>query len=124
MNEKEFESKCESYNFPIHIISENADIGGGITTIEDIDKLKDYENIDQVIISGLRQNTFEYFIKTYGDRIKDIYFCKNKFIEDFSPLGDLKNIEFISFFGNQRAVDLWDMSNNKSMKGLSIRRFH
>lgn len=52
------------------------DIGGGKISIDDIDKLKSYPNIDFVTISGLRQDTFEYFIKTYGNQFKAIRFLK------------------------------------------------
>ena len=99
------------------------DIGGGKITIADIDKLKKYPHIDVVTISGLKQDTFEYFIKTYGKQLKAISFFKNKFIEDLSLLGTLPQLEYIYFFANQRVTSLWDMTKNVSLTGLCIMDF-
>ena len=102
---------------------ENMDIGGGTISVADIDKLKDYPDTDVVTISGLRQDTFEYFIKTYGSQLKAIRFFKNKLVEDWSLLGTIPNIEYIYFFFNQRITSLWDMSKNTSLTGLCIEDF-
>lgn len=102
---------------------EKMDIGGGNITIEDIDKLKDYPNTDVVTISGLRQDTFEYFIKTYGCQLKAIRFFKNKFVEDWSLLGTLPQLEYVHFFANQRISSLWDMSANSALSCLCIEDF-
>ena len=77
------------------------DIGGGRISVFDIDKLKDYPDADVVTISGLHQDTFEYFIKTYGKQLRAIRFFKNKFIEDLSLLGTLPQLEYVYFFANQ-----------------------
>lgn len=102
---------------------EKMDIGGGTISIEDIDKLKDYPDTDVVTISGLHQDTFEYFIKTYGAQLKAIRFFKNKFVEDWSLLGTLPKLEYIHFFANQRISSLWDMSRNTALSGLCIKDF-
>ena len=102
---------------------EKMDIGGGIISVEDIDKLKDYPDTDVVTISGLRQDTFEYFIKTYGHQLKAIRFFKNKFIEDWSLLGTLHHLEYIDFFVNHHISSLWDMSGNEFLSGLCIQDF-
>ena len=102
---------------------ENMNIGGGKITVEDIDKLKLYPDTDVVTISGLKQDTFEYFIKTYGKQLKAIRFFKNKFVEDLSLLGTLPQLEYVDFFFNQRVTALWDMTQNTSLTGLRIRDF-
>lgn len=102
---------------------EKMDIGGGTISVEDIDKLKDYPDTDVVTISGLRQDTFEYFIKTYGHQLKAIRFFKNKFIEDWSLLGTLHQLEYLDFFVNHHISSLWDMSGNASLSGLCIQDF-
>ena len=102
---------------------EKMDIGGGIISVEDIDKLKDYPDTDVVTISGLRQDTFEYFIKTYGHQLKAIRFFKNKFIEDWSLLGTLHQLEYLDFFVNHHISSLCDMSGNESLSGLCIQDF-
>ena len=102
---------------------EKMDIGGGIISVEDIDKLKDYPDTDVVTISGLRQDTFEYFIKTYGHQLRAIRFFKNKFIEDWSLLGTLPQLEYLDFFANHHISSLWDMSGNEFLSGLCIQDF-
>ena len=58
--------------------AENMDIGGGKITVADIDKLQDHPDAEVVMVSGLRQDTFEYFIKTYGKQLKAISFFKTR----------------------------------------------
>lgn len=99
------------------------DIGGGTISCEDIDKLKDYPDTDVITISGLRQDTFEYFIKMYGKQLRAIRFFKNKMVEDWSLLGTLPQLEYVYFFFNQRITSLWDMTHNTSLTGLCIKDF-
>lgn len=107
----------------IWLRDENMDIGGGKIRYSDIDRLKKFPGAEVVRISGLRQDTFEYFIRTYGHRLKAIDFFKNKLVEDWSLLGTLPGLEYVHFFANQRIESLWDMSNNLSLRGLSINDF-
>ena len=102
---------------------ENMDIGVGKITIADIDKLKNYPDTEVVTISGLKQDTFEYFIKTYGKQLKAIRFFKNKFVEDLSLLGTLPHLEYLYFFANQRVTALWNMTENTSLSSLCIEDF-
>ena len=81
-----------------------------LATVEDIDKLKLYPDAEVVTISGLQQDTFEYFINTYGKQLKAIRFFKNKFVEDLSLLGTLPQLEYVHFFYNQRVTALWNMT--------------
>ena len=105
------------------IREEKMDIGGGRISFEDIDRIKDYPDTNVVTISGLQQDTFEYFINTYGKQFKAIRFFKNKYIEDLSMLGTLPKLEYVHFFANQRISSLWDMSQNFSLSGLCIEDF-
>ena len=107
----------------IKLHQEDADIGGGKISIDDIDRINEYDNMERVQISGLRQDTFEYFIEKYGNKIKYIYFFKNKMVEDFSILSTLTQIRGISFFHNQRATKLWDMSSNYELEALNFEDF-
>lgn len=99
------------------------DVGGGKITKEQIDAIKKYPNAKSIIISGLEQKTFEYFISKYGNQFQAMSFWKNKGVEDLSLLSELDNIEFITYFFNQKATKLWDMRNNKALKGLEIDDF-
>ena len=119
-----FDYDCETKTHGcIWLREEEMDIGGGKITVADIDKLKFHPDADAVTISGLRQDTFEYFIETYGKQLKAIRFFKNKFIEDLSPLGTLPQLEYIYLSLNQRAASLWEMTNNISLTGLCIEDF-
>ncbi len=102
---------------------ENMDIGGGKISFEDIDELSNYPETTVVTVSGLRQDTFEYFIEKYGKQLKAIRFFKNKFIEDLSPLSSLPNLEYLYFFANQCVTSLWNMSRNISLTALCIEDF-
>lgn len=107
----------------LHLREESADIGGGKIRISDIDELANYPNIDTVTVSGLTQDTFEYFINTYGKQLKAIRFFKNKQVEDLSLLGTLPQLEYLYFFANQRVTRLWNMSKNTSLTGICINDF-
>ena len=98
------------------------DVGGRITKKE-IDKLKDRREIDVVTISGLRQDTFEYFIKTYGKQFRAIRFFKNRFVQDWSLLAELSDVEYLDLFMNHCMTALWDVGRNKSLTGLRIMDF-
>ena len=96
------------------------DVGGGKITKEQIDSIRQYPDAKSIIISGLEQKTFEYFINEYGKQFQAISFWKNKGVEDLSLLSELEHVEFITYFFNQKTTKLWDMSNNKELKGLEI----
>ena len=107
----------------INLHREDVDIGRWVITTEDIDKLKAYPHAEVVRINGLCQDTFEYFISTYGKQLKAISFSNLKFVEDLSLLGTLPELEYVRLFANQKATALWDMSGNTSLTGLCIEDF-
>ena len=76
-----------------------------------------------IAISGLYQDTFEYFIKAYGKQFEAICFWKNKLVSNWTLLSELENVECICYFFNQRLEHFWDMSNNKKIKYLSVDDF-
>ena len=95
-------SNFESFKddlFDLSIVQK--EVGGGITTIEEIDIIREYPNAKSLIISGLKQETFEYLIQNYGNQFKAISFFKNKLITDLSPLGNLKGLEYLHYSWNQ-----------------------
>ena len=83
------------------------EIGGGRISKEQIDTIGDSQNT-KITISGLTQETFEYFIDTYGNRFQEIIFWKCPIVKELSKLESLVNIESISYFWNQKAETLWD----------------
>lgn len=107
----------------IWIHSDTMDVSGGIITRKEIDRLDLYENKEVITISGLTQDTFEYFIEKYGNKLRAVRFFKNKLVEDWSLLGTLQDVEVIYWFHNQRITKLWNMSDNIHLKGLCISDF-
>lgn len=98
-------------------------ISGGRITYNDIDILKNKPNITEVKISGLTQDTFDYFVENYGQQFKVIHFWKCPLVSDFSKLEMLIDVEYLLFFWNQRATHLWDLSKNVNLKGISFDDF-
>lgn len=102
---------------------EDMDVGGGRMKLYEIDKLKDYPNSDIISITGLDQEGFEYFIKNYGKQFKIIQFFKNKKVQDWSLLATLPDLEYLYYFFNQGIERLWNMTENKKLRGISILDF-
>ena len=99
------------------------DITGGKISIERIDSIGDSKS-DALEISGLRQDTFEYLIKNYGERFKKIKFWKCPRVENLCALENLKNIEELVWYWNQKATSFWDLSKNKKLWKLHFKGFN
>ena len=108
-------------NFDINLCQKEVD--GGEISFEKIDEIRMHPEAKSIIISGLKQDTFEYFVNEYGGQFEAISFWKNKAVKDLSCLGKLTNIKYIHYFFNQKATDLWDMSGNVNLIGLGIYDF-
>ena len=120
INIENFDSPCFD-EFDINLVQKEVD--GGNIAKEQIDLIKEYPNAKSIIISGLKQDTFEYFVCTYGKQFEAISFWKNKAVSDLSSLASLVEVRYISYFFNQKTCELWDMSNNERLEGLSISDF-
>ena len=92
-------------------------------TLAQIDVLKDHPEATEVWIGSLTQETFEYFVDTYGQQFRVIHFWKCPLITDFSRLERLTQVEYLLFFWNQRVSHLWDLSRNVNLKGISFDDF-
>jgi hypothetical protein len=120
MNHHEFEALIDDIDSYEQLKQKNFDR----ITVDEIDQMNDWSrDIERVRISGLRQSTFDYFVKTQAHKFKAILFWKNKLVEDWSLLSTLREVEFIGFLHNQRISKCWDMSENYQLKGLSIEDF-
>ena len=107
----------------IWLCEENPPVGGGCISKADIDLLANHPETEIVTVSGLHQDTFEYFIRTYGRQLRAIWFFKNKLVTDWSLLGTLPDLEYVNWFYNNRITSLWDMTGNTALKGLCISDF-
>lgn len=107
--------------YDINLVQKEVD--GGIITVEQIDSIREQPDAKSIVISGLRQDTFDYFVNTYGKQFQAITFWKNKAVEDLAALSLLAQIEYINYFYNQKASKLWNMTNNKKLVGLSLTDF-
>ena len=76
-----------------------------------------------IVITGLKQDSFEHLIKKYGDEFTSISLFKCPLISDFTPIEGLKKIKSLSIFWNQRAVCLWDLSKNSQLTHIELDDF-
>lgn len=75
---------------------------------------------DYLMLSRLTQKGLEHFVRNYGGSYQVLYLDDCTRIQDFSPLGELKNLEAVRIDWTRKAAALWDMSRNRSLKILSI----
>ena len=109
-------------NFDINLVQK--EVGGGVVTVTQIDKaIESNPNAKSIIISGLKQDTFDYFVNKFGNQFEAISFWKNKLVSDLTSLESLDKVKYINYFFNQKATSLWDMKGNKNLTGLYISDF-
>ena len=112
------ESYIERKAFDIDLMQKEVD--GGRITREQIDTIASFPEAKTIQISGLDQDTFEYFVDTYAERFTTISFWKNKRVKDLSKLSKLHNVEYLRFFHNQHVKGLWDLSSNTKLRILAL----
>src|SRR5574339_36997 len=98
-------------------------ISGGRIKKQDIDTIREFPNATEIAISGLTQDTFDYFVENYGHQFKAIIFWKCPLVGDLKLLELLDQVEYIVYYWNQRAESLWDFSKTKALKGFSYDDF-
>lgn len=98
-------------------------LGGGIISNQQIDEIEKYPRINKIQISGLNNDTLQYFVSKYGNQFRRIYLFKNPKISNLEPLSKLSNVEELEFYWNQKATQLWDMSKNHKMETLKLYDF-
>lgn len=96
---------------------------GGKLCKDEIDRIAEHPDAKSVSIGGLRQDTFEYFIRTYSCQFRYISIFDGALIEDWSLLETLPELEALYWFSNQKITKLWDMSKNCSLKALELSDF-
>ena len=90
-------------------------------TPDDVDYEMSFPKDKRILqICGMNQESFEYFVEKYGESYEALYFFKCQLISDFSPLAKLKNLKAVIIWWNIRSGRLWDMSQNSSLKQISI----
>jgi hypothetical protein len=90
-------------------------------TPDDVDYEMSFPKDKRILeICGMNQESFEYFVEKYGESYEALYFFKCQLISDFSPLSKLKNLKAVIIWWNIRSMRLWDMSENSSLKQISI----
>jgi hypothetical protein len=94
------------------------DVSGGRIAKDEIDVIKEFPSATEIAISGLTQDTFEYFVENYGHQFKAIIFWKCPLVGSLKAMEYLDQVEYIVYFWNQRAEHLWDFSKTKALKGF------
>jgi hypothetical protein len=123
MDNLEYHIRNISEDVPHQVKLIERDISGGNISKSTLDSLAAAENIRALTVSGLNQDTFEYLISNYGNNFRVINFWKCPKVEDFSPIEELENIEYISYFWNQRVSRLWNFKKTPNLKGFSFDDF-
>lgn len=106
-----------------HLSLMEPEIGGGRISRETIDTIRNSPQCTEISISGLTQDTFEYFVANYARQFKAIIFWKCPLVSDLVALESLRDIHYIVYFWNQRVTKLWDLSKNPNLKGLAFDDF-
>jgi hypothetical protein len=98
------------------------DLSGGRISRETIDTIEGVQSTS-IEISGLRQDTFEYFVSQYGNRFRSIRFWKCPRIDDLTPLEGLWALNTLHFFWNQKTTRFWNLAKTPGLKELSFNDF-
>ncbi len=99
------------------------EIGGGRIDASHLTAIAENASARALRISGLDQATFESLVARNGKQFSAIEFWKCPRIADLSPLADLPDLQLVSFYWNQRATRLWNMSRNPRLAGLCFEDF-
>ena len=98
-------------------------VAGGKLCKDEIDRIAEHPDAKSISIGGLRQDTFEYFIRTYGRQFRYISIFDGALIKDWSLLETLPELEALYWFSNQKITKFWDMSKNCSLRALELSDF-
>ena len=109
----------ESYDLDLR----RKEVDGGQISIEQIDSIKNFPKAKSLVISGLQDDTLVYFVEHYAKQFDLISFWKNKKLTNLDVLEKLDSVEYLIFFYNTKVQKLWNMENNKKLKGLCIYNF-
>lgn len=98
-------------------------IGGGRLDPSDLAAIDADPGAKALRVSGLDQGTFEELVARHGERFSAIHFWKCPRIADLTPLEHLPGLRLVSFFWNQRAERLWDLTRTPQLTGLCLHDF-
>ncbi len=94
------------------------EIGGGKLERSRLEHIRLPATATALRVSGLNQTSFEYLVERLGPQISAIQFWKCPRVADLSPLEQLGQLRLVSFYWNQKARRLWDMSKTPELCGL------
>jgi hypothetical protein len=98
-------------------------IGGGTFDTAQLSEIEARPAATAVRISGLDQAAFERLVSRHGKQFTAIEFWKCPRIEDLTPLEDLSGLHMVSFYWNQRATRLWNLSCTPHLTALRVEDF-
>jgi hypothetical protein len=111
--------------YTTHVHFESPDPGTYVSLLhsrriakDELDVIKGFPSATEIAISGLTQDTFDYFVENYGQQFKAIIFWKCPLVGSLQAMEYLDQVEYIVYFWNQRADHLWDFSKTKALKGF------
>lgn len=87
---------------------------------KNIEKLKSFSNLKKLWIYTVNQKEFNTILNLVNPKMLYIYEMR---VEDLSVIASLTNVEILALEWNTKANSLWNLSNNTSLKFLSIKHF-
>jgi hypothetical protein len=100
------------------------EINGGKLAISHLDHVRVPPTATALQVSGLNQASFEHLVERLGPQFSAIEFWKCPRVTDLSPLEDLSQLRLVSFYWNQKATRLWNMSRTPELAGLHFDDFN
>ena len=87
---------------------------------KNIERLKSFSNLIKLWIYTVNQKEMNAILNLVNPKMLHIYEMR---VENLSVISSLTNLEVLGLEWNTKAKSLWDLSNNNSLKSLSIRDF-
>jgi hypothetical protein len=87
---------------------------------KNIERLKSFSNLIKLWIYTVNQKEINAILNLVNPKILHIYEMR---VEDLSVISSLTNVEVLGLEWNTKANSLWNLTNNTSLKSLSIKDF-
>lgn len=87
---------------------------------KNIERLKLFSNLTKLWIYTVNQKEINAILNLVNPKLLHIYEMR---VEDLSVISSLTNVEVLGLEWNTKANSLWDLTNNTSLKSLSIKDF-
>jgi Leucine-rich repeat (LRR) protein len=87
---------------------------------KNIQRLKSFTKLQKLWVYNTNQEQFNTIMTLVNPKMLQMVQMR---VEDLTLLGSLSNIEILALDWNTKAKKLWEMTNNRALKSLSIKDF-